>query len=622
MVIRKKIRLGLALVIITLLFLEKTACAQNTAIDSLIARQSALKQQKSSPGRDTLLVTTLNLLTERLFNQNDPRAPAYLDSLRQLTAAVKWPKGEGLYLRAVGKSYDVKGKYTEAFNAYTKAIAALERAGGDPYDLTYTYVLAAFVLNNNGMPQRCIEYLQKARPLAEKNENTNNLCWILDYFGDYNYYDSFGVKNYRKALSYYKQVEALLPRATSPNLKADNPHCLANVYYKLGYEQLADQYRDKALTIARQYDNRVVIFAIYADLAEIAEEKGQYEKAIDYRRKSLEFATASGWREMQSRAENYLYQAYKKAGDYKSALDYLEMHRTHEDSMQRYQVQQKYDELRASYDAEKREIQIKELENKSLTQARNFLIILLLSGAGLMAYAVWTNRRLKGKNEQLTNKNREIEEALARGQTMERKRMASELHDNLNTKIAAVRWRLEALGGRGWAPSDQKIIGDVLEMIDDVYGDIRLISHNLVPEELETKGLKAAIQKLVGKLKGNDKVLFSFVFDGQDRRLNTAVEYQLYTIVLELVNNIIKHAEARHAWISLTYQSSRVILTVTDDGKGFKPPTPGLEGVGLRNIQTRVEQLKGTWQVESMPQHTRITVEIPVEAVPVTESYT
>ncbi len=605
-----------------LLFLGKTAFAQNPAIDSLITKQRTLKQQKPSPGRDTLLVANLNLLTERLFNQNDSQAPAYLDSLRRLTATVKWPKGEGLYLRALGKSYDVKGKYTEAFNAYTKAIAALQRAGGDPYDLTYTYVLAAFVLNNNGMPQRCIEYLQKARPLAEKNENTNNLCWILDYLGDYNYYDSFGVKNYRKALGYYKQVEALPPRATSHNLKADNPHCLANVYYKLGYEKLADQNRDKALEIARRYNNRVVTFAIYADLADIAEEKGQYEQAIDYRQKSLEFATASGWREMQSRAENYLYQAYKKAGDYKSALNYLEIHRAHEDSMQRYQVQQKYDELQASYDAKKRETQIKELENKSLTQARNFLMILLLSGIGIMAYIVWTNRRLKDKNQQLVTKNREIGEALARGQTMERKRVASELHDNLNTKVAAVRWRLEALSGQGWQQYDQKIISDVLEMVNDVYGDIRLISHNLVPEELETKGLRVAVQTLVGKLKGNDMVGFSFVFEGPDRRLSTPVEYQLYTIVLELVNNIIKHAEARHAWISLTYQSDRVVLTVTDDGVGFNSLKTKANGVGLRNIQTRVEQLKGTWQVESMPQHTRITVEIPIEEVPVTESYT
>jgi two-component system, NarL family, sensor kinase len=485
-------------------------------------------------------------------------------------------------------------------------------------------VLAAFVLNNNGLIDRCLEYLEKARPLAEKSANTNNLCWILDYYGDYNYYDSFGVKNYRKALRYYKQVEQLLPRATSPNLEADNPHCLANCYSRLGYEELAAMYSEKALRVATKYNNRVVIFAVYADLADVYEEKGQFGKAIEYRRKSLDFAVRSGWREMQSRAENYLYNTYKNAGDYKSALTYLESHKANEDSMERYKVQQRYNELQASYNAEKRDSQIRDLQNKSLLQARNFLIILLLGGMGIMAYIVWTNRRLRVSNERLVTKNREIEEALARGQTMERKRMATELHDNLNTKVAAVRWRLEALDQSNWHEPDRKIVNDVLEMINDVYGDIRLISHNLLPEVLESKGLRAAIQALIGSLEGNDKAEFSFVFDGEEYRLSSAVEYQLYTILLELVNNIIKHAQATRAWVSLTYQRHRILLTVSDNGVGFGPSADKkTDGVGLRNIQQRVEQLRGTWKVESMPQHTRISVEIPVvQASVITESYT
>ncbi len=134
--------------------------------------------------------------------------------------------------------------------------------------------------------------------------------------------------------------------------------------------------------------------------------------------------------------------------------------------------------------------------------------------------------------------------------------------------------------------------------------------------------MKVAVQTLVGKLKGNDKVYFNFVFDGIDRRLSTPVEYQLYTIVLELVNNIIKHAGAHHAWISLTYQTGRVVLTVSDDGVGFDSSTSKTDGVGLRNIQNRVEHLRGTWRVDSMPRHTRITVEIPTQEAFVTASYT
>ncbi len=613
----------IALVLLTLLIQDTRA--QNPALDSLIVQREILLRSNPSPKRDTLLIENLSLLTERLCNVSDARVPAYLDTLQKLTAKVAWKTGDGLYQRAVGKSFDVQGKHTEALEAYTKAIALMKAGGSSPYHLSYTYVLAAFVLRNNGMHDRCQQYLEKARPLAAKLQDTNNLGWILDYYGDYYYYR----EDYRRALDYYRQIEKLLPRATSPFLKANNPHDLANCYQRLGQEKLADRYRQRALNLAKKDNNGVVISEIYADLAQSYSDKKQYVKAIEYQQLSLDYATESGWQEVQSRAEYELYDVHKKAGNYGQALAFLERHKRHEDSLDRYKVRQKYDELQASYDAEKREIQIKKLENESLVQTRNFLIILVLFGLGTAAYASWTNRLLRRSNEQLLTKNREITQARARGQSMERKRLASELHDNLNTKIAAVRWRLEALNGEGWASSDRKIVGDVLGMVDDVYADIRLISHNLLPEELETKGLKTAIQKLVDQLNGNDKTQFSFVFDGREYRFDVAIEYQIYTIVLELVNNVIKHSHARHAWISLTYQPERILITVSDDGVGF--PKPGSRtaemaiaeaaGVGLRNIQMRVGELNGNWAVDSEPQHTRISVEIPLVPV-VTPHYT
>ncbi|GAB2800092.1 ATP-binding protein [Rhabdobacter roseus] len=585
--------------------------AQNPTLDTLIGKIGRLRHENASLSRDTTLILTLSLLTERLYNQNNPQADAYLDTLQTTTRQLPWAKGEGLYLRALGKKHDVQGKYPVAFDYYSQAIAALEKVGGDPYELTYAYILAAFVLNNNGMTDKCITYLQKALPLARSTHNTNNLCWILDFFGDYNYYDSFGVRNYRKALYYYKEVEKYLPRSTSPNLQADNPHGLANCYLRLGDEKKAEAYRNKALEVARKINNRVVIFAIYADLAAIHEDKAEYAQAIAYRQQSLDFARQSGWKEMESRAENYLYQTYKRAGDYRNALRYFEQHKAHEDSLGRYDVQKQYAELQTRYQAEKQQLRIQELENESLIQLRNFLGLSLLLGVLVLSVVGWTNRRLRAKNELLLTKTREIEEAQARGQTLERKRVAGELHDNLNTKVAAIRWRLEAMSKKGWTPLDQKIHGELLGMMNDVYADIRLISHNLLPVELETQGLSSALQKLVATLNASNRIKFYYVGSGQEQRLSPHLEHQLYSVALELVNNIIKHSKAQKAWISLTYQSEATILTVSDNGVGFDTQAYA-EGVGLRNISTRVESLKGTWQVDSKPAlGTKIIVEVP-----------
>lgn len=586
--------------------------AQNPLLDSLIHEISTLQKQPPSLQRDTAVILSLSLLTERSLNLGDVRKQYFLDSLKRFTQHTQWLKGLGLYERALGKQNDVKGNYSEALKHYNNAITLLKKAGGDPFELAYAYVLSAFVLNNNGLTNKCLGVLNEALPYATATKNKNNLCWIYDFLGDYNYYDSFGIRNYKKALYYYREVEKNIPYTTSPTLKADNPHGLANAYMKLGDEKRANEYRDKALEIAKLYNNRVVIFATYADLADIYQQRKQYDKAIEYRKASLEYARQSGWKEMESRAESYIYTTYKLAGDYQNALRYFEVHKAHEDSLGRFSVQKAYNELQTKYESEKQQLRITDLENEKLLQTRNFLIGLSVLGILLTGFILWSNRRLTTKNEELKTKNREIESALLKGQTIERKRVASELHDNLNTKIAALRWRLEALDTSKYPEADQKIHAAVVQSLEDVYADIRLISHNLLPPELETHGISVAFQKLIEKINSNTKTVFHLVTDNLTERLNPKIEYQLYSIALELVNNVLKHAQAQQVWMSLSKNEESVSLTVSDDGVGFQQKQSP-EGVGLRNISSRVEALQGKWQVESKPNSgTKITVEVPV----------
>ncbi|MBB3840331.1 signal transduction histidine kinase [Runella defluvii] len=586
--------------------------AQNPLLDSLIQNIEGWGKKPPSVERDTNLILSLSLLTERSINLGDARKVFFLDSLSRFTQKANWLKGLGLYQRALGKKNDVQGNYTDAFNHYEQAIQLLKKAGGDPYELGYAYVLAGFVLNNNKLTNKCLEYLNEALPYAKATKNKNNLCWIYDFLGDYNYYDSFGVRNYKKALFYYQEVEKNIPFTTSPTLKADNPHCLANVHMKLGNESLANQYRDKALTIAKHYNNRVVIFATYADLADIYQQRKDYPKAIEYRLASLDYARQSGWKEMESRAENYIYTTYKLAGDYQNALKYFEAHKAHEDSLGRFSVQKAYDELQAKYKTEQQQLRITELENEHLTRTRNILITSLLLGVGLVLYIIWSNQKLRSKNDELQRKNKEIEEALFRGQTIERKRVASELHDNLNTKIAALRWRLEALDTSRYPQADQKIHESLVQMLEDVYADIRLISHNLLPPELETQGLVVALHTLTEKLNLNTKTHFRLVSADINERFDPKIAYQLYSIALELVNNVLKHAHAQNVWMSVSKNERHIILTVSDDGVGFQTEHQ-TDGVGLRNISARVEALEGHWEVETKPHvGTKVTIEIPV----------
>ena len=107
-------------------------------------------------------------------------------------------------------------------------------------------------------------------------------------------------------------------------------------------------------------------------------------------------------------------------------------------------------------------------------------------------------------------KNREIEEALLRGQTLERKRMAADLHDNLGGLLAAIRTSLSALNPTDMADQEQKIYHNLLTMSKEAFAEVRYLSHNFQPDELEKQGLAEAFTRLVDKLNITQKIKFQF----------------------------------------------------------------------------------------------------------------
>jgi two-component system, NarL family, sensor kinase len=352
----------------------------------------------------------------------------------------------------------------------------------------------------------------------------------------------------------------------------------------------------------------------------------QYQKAIAFCKKALVTGKEADKLNIRSRIstinlrmEYYevLAKCYKAVGKNALYQQTLEKLLAAKDSFYNDNSAEAMAEMQVKYESEKQQNQIKDLENDKLQQIvskqnliRNFLLGLAVLGIMLTGYVIFTNRRLRDKNLILTKKNREIEEAHYKGQHVERKRVASELHDSLNTKLAALRWRLEALDIESFPAKDQKILTGLIDMLEDVYDDVRLISHNMLPAELETKGLTAALQKLTDKLNVNPKTVFSLVFKGIAARLDPQVEFELYNIALELINNIIKHAHASQVWISVYQTEGRTGLIVSDNGVGFDMGTES-HGIGLRNISARVEALKGNLKLETNPgEGSKVIIEV------------
>ncbi|MBP6681075.1 MAG: tetratricopeptide repeat protein, partial [Saprospiraceae bacterium] len=421
---------------------------------------------------------------------------------------------------------------------------------------------------------------------------------------------AYGRQDFPGALSYYQQVEALLPQVKSMMIKADNAHGLAGCYLRLGDEKKALEYRNKALEIAKEKKFHSVIFAVYGDLADVYEEKGNFKEAIHYRLLGIDYAKQTGWIEMEARAHKTTGYTFKQAGDFKQALYHFEQLKEIEDSLARFEVQNRYHELELKYESGQKDLQIEQLKGKNLRMWLYVLAALVLGGLLFLNYYRRTNKKLLLQNLELSGKNLEIKRALTEGQNIERKRMAIELHDNINAKIAAAKWILETINTPDKSQEEQLVINRLVDAMSDIYEDVRFISHNLVPKDIEANTLNELIGQFLQNLSQNQKIKFTFIPAQREPEIGNALKIQAYAMIMELINNIIRHSECQKASVQLNFDDEVMDIRVEDDGKGFVADI-NQSGTGLKNLTSRVKSVNGSLKISNGLKH-GVTVHISI----------
>jgi signal transduction histidine kinase len=346
-------------------------------------------------------------------------------------------------------------------------------------------------------------------------------------------------------------------------------------------------------------------------------EQGQYQKTIKEVNLILDYSVKSGNPQFLPVLYENLYLANKAIGNTVEALKNSEILHKLEQENETNIFKEQFALLQIKNETTENKARIKQLENNQLKKENEkqalikyILIASLLLGCGFIFYNYRKNLQLKAKNSELTTKNKEIEQALFKGQTIERKRVAEELHDNLSAKISGIRMRMEAIKPNFKTEKEEKIYHSSVNALAEVYTDVRLISHNLLPADLETKGLSIAIQHLVEELNTTDKTHFIFKNKIENKRFSSKTEYELFSIILELSNNIMKHSKAVNAEISLQIIDKSLFLNVNDNGVGF-PEIDQKTGMGFANLRSRVESISGKLFVKNN-NGVNVEVEVPI----------
>ncbi|GAB3221586.1 tetratricopeptide repeat-containing sensor histidine kinase [Spirosoma arcticum] len=246
--------------------------------------------------------------------------------------------------------------------------------------------------------------------------------------------------------------------------------------------------------------------------------------------------------------------------------------------------QLKIDQLRLGLSAQKR------LRNQLFIG----MAIISLLGLLLLYYSL----RLRRTNVALRNKNREIEMALLKGQTIERKRVAVELHDRVSSLLGATKMTFQTIDAAILSPRNKELYESSLDLLDDAATQVRQLSHNLIPDQLFQQDLLVSLKGLVKKLNLTGSTLFSLISEPTGKLpLTPEVKFTLYVICLELCTNILRHAQAQHVHIRLIRHGNDLALQVSDDGIGIHHWTEA--GMGLHNIRERAETIGARFRLES-----------------------
>lgn len=373
------------------------------------------------------------------------------------------------------------------------------------------------------------------------------------------------------------------------------------------------------------------LLGIYGNIGQDLEDKGLLKKATFFYHKAGKIKVPKYRYLVKVKLNEILAENSKKRKLIDSAYYYLKISNLYKDTLNEYNKARSIIDLDKKYKTVEREKQILISEQKR-KQNRNFLIgsLLFIILGGTIGIQTLKNSKRKRKLAEQQNeleyqknltllKEQELTtiNAMVHGQEKERKRIAEDLHDNLGSVLATLKLHFDNLKiNREKKKIDQNKLFDKTEnLIDEAYLKVRRIAHAKNAGVIANQGLLIAIKMMAEKISSADKIQIEVIDFGLNKRLENNLEISIFRIVQELITNIIKHAEAQNSTINISQFENILNIIIEDDGKGFDVNKVDLkDGMGIKSIRTRIQHLKGTFEVDSsINKGTSVIINIPVE---------
>lgn len=532
--------------------------------------------------------------------------------LKELTTEDMQARHPKIYIRAelnLGRLYGDRGNNVIALQHYQNAMKKAE--GIDDKESV------PFILKNMGVLyvqwkkfDEAFRYYDKAENLATQSGNSelvadcqNNKGIVYEQRNDYD-----------KALAAYKNALTLYTQKKIPGKIAMALSNIAIIYkFQKNYEE-AIQYNLKAIAIEEQQNDKWSIAATYNNIGNLYGEMGQYENAIKYCEKALVIAKEIDALEIVESIYDSMADAAVKANDYKNAYAYRKQYSETMDKFLNKENTRQLSELNIKYETEKKQILIQQQEFE-ISKKNYWLLVgsIAFVFLGIVAWFIYRNNKYRQdeklqaeifRQQDLTAK------ALFETEQNERIRIARDLHDGVGQMLSLVKMNLSTLN------ASDSAVQKAIALTDKTINEVRNVSHNLLPEELNF-GIVRALENLAEKVNasGTTKMSITIPEQIQSVQFEKQNELSIYRIVQEVVNNMIKHADANEINLFLQPKEDQVLISIKDNGQGFDlSGKDKWKGIGWKNINARVNMLDGKINVQSEKlSGTQIEITIPTD---------
>jgi len=415
-----------------------------------------------------------------------------------------------------------------------------------------------------------------------------------------NYYD---LKKYDSAIHYYKMALMISNSDSNHYSQGILLNCIGFTYIEAnqpgkGIPYLLQAFSNPQIKNSQQDKVTTMLYLGYAYIS-----KKEYGKAISIFKSALHTLENKQGKpnQLSGAVHEALAKAYTETGQYALAMKHLNQYVAVHDLIFNIEKENLINRLENEKQilAKNEEINQKKLalHQKNLQiKNKNLLIGGLSLGMLLLTVLFISLYRTKQHKQQLAQY-----KAMMEGEEKERVRLASELHDGIGGMLAAIKINLGIFQKHHSGVADVADLHRIMHMVEDTTTEVRKAAHNLLPDVLIRYSLVKALRIYCNNISKQHQLQIALQIYGDIASLDKTAELYIYRMSQELIQNILKHANAANALVTIMQQDKKLSITIEDDGCGFDMDNLDKGGFGLQNLQYRVQAFDGKISIRSTP---------------------